>query len=773
METNYEKFLKNKRHNVEPVGFNIELEDLNDSLFAWQKAIVRWALHRGRAALFEDCGLGKSLQQLEWASQINRMVIGDVLILAPLAVAQQTKREADKFGITTPVTVCKKQTDVRPGINITNYEKLHHFNCNSFKGIVLDESSILKSFDGKTRRQLTDFVKRIPYRLCCTATPAPNDLIEITNHAEFLDIMSGKEIIALFFKQDGNTTHKWRLKGHAKQAFWEWLSEWSIAIRKPSDIGYDDNGFVLPPLKMHQITTDGKPKEGWLFVDEARTLKERRDARRDSLDDRIKACSDLVNNSKEKWIVWCDLNIESDALTKAIPDAIEIRGSHDQQYKEDKLLGFINGDYRVLVTKPSIAGHGINAQICWNMAFVGLSDSYELMYQATRRCWRYGQKHEVNCYVITGESEGAVVRNIERKELQAKEMFDEIIKNMSVHELNKKAKRTEMTYKKEIENGEDWVLYLGDSVEVVKEIPDDIIGLSVFSPPFPGMYAYTNSARDIGNVKSIDELINHFAFLMQDMLRITMPGRCCAIHLTQEPVFKGKDGYVGLRDFRGRIIIKMEDAGWIYYGEVTIDKNPQVKASRTKESTLLFKTLSQDSSNVRPALADYLLIFKKRGDNTVPIPAGSHERWNKGGGWITPEEWCEWASPVWYRQMPNDGRFPNYPSRDQETDGIRETDVLQVRKAKESDDEKHLCPLQLGVIERAIKLWSAPGDVVFSPFAGIGSEGYQALRLGRQFIGIELKESYWKVACENLKQAIRNQENEQVDLFANIKGENQ
>lgn len=760
----YQEFLESKRIRVEPVGIDVSIDSMNPILFDWQKAIVRWALHRGRSALFEDCGLGKTFQSLEWSKHICEHTSSNVLILAPLAVAQQTKREGEKFGV--GVTVCRTGSDVRPGINVTNYERLHHFDPSMFSGIVLDESSILKSFDGVTRKALTEFATGIKFRLCCTATPAPNDLIEITNHSEFLNIMGGKEIIALFFKQDGNTTHAWKLKGHAREAFWKWMAEWSIAIRKPSDIGYDDGKFVLPELHMNQITTQGKPMEGQLFVVEARTLEERRNARRSSMDDRVAACADLVNNSDEEWIVWCDLNAESEALTKAIPGSVEIRGSNTPEYKEEKLLGFPNGEFRVLVSKPSIAGHGMNYQHCRNMVFVGLSDSYEALYQATRRCWRFGQEREVNVYIVTGEAEGAVVANIERKEKQATDMFDAIVRNMAVHELNKKAERSEMKYKRDTATGTDWTMHLGDSVEVIREIGENSVGLSVFSPPFPGMYAYTNSSRDVGNVKNIQELINHFKFLMGDILRITKPGRSCCIHLTQEPVFKGKDGYVGLRDFRGKIISEMQDSGWIYYGEVTIDKNPQVKASRTKEHTLLFKTLSQDSSNVRPALADYILQFKKPGDNSEPIMAGSHERWNKDKGWITPEEWCEWACPVWYRAMPtNDGRFPNYPSRHMETDGIRETEVLQVRSARESDDEKHLCPLQLGVIERVIKLWSAPGDTVFSPFAGIGSEGYQALRLFRKFIGIELKESYWNVACENMERGLESRQEKQRVLF--------
>lgn len=300
-----------------------------------------------------------------------------------------------------------------------------------------------------------------------------------------------------------------------------------------------------------------------------------------------------------------------------------------------------------------------------------------------------------------------------------------------------------------------WSMYQGDSCEVIKGIPDESVGLSVFSPPFPGMYAYTNSPRDIGNVKNFRELIAHFKFIMPEILRITQPGRSCCVHLTQEPVFKGKDGYVGLRDFRGDVIREMEDSGWIYYGEVTIDKNPQLKASRTKEHSLLFKTLAQDSSSVRMAMADYIIQFRKPGENKKAIEAGTHQRWNPNGGWINEDEWCEWASPVWYRGIGGKDRerFKNYPGLHQHNDGIMETNVLNVRSAKESKDEKHLCPLQLGVIERCVKLWSSPDDVVFSPFAGIGSEGFVSLSLGRKFIGIELKKSYFDLACANLEQS--------------------
>jgi hypothetical protein len=749
----YEEFLASKRLFIGSVGFDVALSDIHPQLFDWQKDVTRWAIARGRAALFEDCGLGKTIQQVEWARIISQEKKGNILILAPLAVADQTIIEArDKLGVEI---FHSREGEIRPGITITNYERLHYYNPADFIGVVLDESSILKSFDGKTRKQIQEFVTAIPYRLACTATPAPNDLIELTNHAEFLDIMTGKEIIALFFVTDGNTTHEWRLKGHAKTEFYKWMAQWAVAMRMPSDLGYDNNGFILPELKIHQTIVNSQPLDGQLFTVTAQTLQERLQARRNSLPDRVQACAELVNNSTDTWVIWCNLNRESNELKRNIPGSVEIVGSDSPEFKERELLNFAQGKTRVLITKPSIAGFGMNWQHCHNVAFVGLSDSYEQFYQAVRRCWRFGQKSPVDCYVIVSEAEGAVVANINRKENQAMDLFDNVIKNMSIYELDKQG-RQEMDYNERKAEGENWELYLGDSCEIIKAIKSESIGLSVFSPPFPGMYAYTNSARDIGNSQSIPGMIEHFKYLMPELLRITMPGRLTCIHLMQLTAMKTRDGYIGIKDYRGAMINLMESCGWRFAGEVTIDKNPQVQATRNKERGLLFKSLSKDSAVMRMALADYLLYFRKDGENPIPIHAGISDRYNQEGGWITEEEWIEWAAPVWYRQQKG------------MTGGIRETDVLNVRQARDDEDERHLCPLQLGVIERAVKLWSAPGDTVFSPFAGIGSEGFMALKLNRKFIGIELKPSYWEVAQENLQLAIREREIENNGLFAEV-----
>lgn len=749
----YQQFLEGKRVKAEPVGFAVADDAINAQLFPFQREIVRWALQRGRAALFADCGLGKTPMQLEWARNVAEHTGGNVLILAPLAVAAQTVREGSKFGVT--VTHAREAHDVRPGINITNYERLEKFENLEWSGIVLDESSILKSFEGVMRKQITDLGSRIPFRLCCTATPAPNDLIELTNHAEFLSIMTGKEIIALFFKTDGNTTHSWRLKGHAKDAFWRWMASWSVAIRKPSDLGYADDAFVLPELRMHEHTTEAKAPAGMLFAVEALTLQDRQQARRDSLPDRVARTAALVNADNEPWIVWCNLNAESEALVRAIPGAVQVTGSDSAEWKEQAILDFSEGRSRVLVSKPTIAGYGVNWQHCASMAFVGLSDSYEQLYQAIRRCWRFGQRRPVNVHVITAENEGAVVRNIERKERQAADMFGEIVRHMAGLSLGR-SEREEMVYEEADAHGAGWTLKLGDCVERVREVATDSVGLSVFSPPFPSMYAYTNSARDMGNVASIGQMITQFRFLMEELLRVTMPGRMCAIHLVQLTAMKSREGFIGLHDYRGKVIEQMTDCGWDYAGEVTIDKNPQIQATRNKERGLLFKSLATDSAMMRMALADYLIYFRKRGDNPAPIRAGVSERYDNPDGWISEEEWIEWAAPVWYRAT------KHYPG------GIRETDVLNVRQARETNDERHLAPLQLGVIERAVKLWSAPGDLVLSPFAGIGSEGYVSVKLGRRFVGIELKRSYYESAIQNLKRAELEATAGQRDLFARL-----
>jgi hypothetical protein len=371
--------------------------------------------------------------QLQWAEAVTAKFNKPVLILAPLAVSKQTEREGKKFGI--PVTVAASDMDIKKhGVFVTNYEKLRHFDPSRFPGIVLDESSILKSFSGATRNQLIERFTDTPMKLACTATAAPNDLMELGNHSEFFGVLTRTEMLSTFFVHDGGDTAKWRLKGHAEEEYWKWVCGWAVMIRKPSDLGYSDAGFELPPLTLHHVVVKGaKPMEGFLFPVEVQTMDERRKARRASLEDRARAAAELVNASTEPWLIWCDLNAESDLLNSLIPDAVQVTGMDTDENKESRMLGFSDGKHRALISKPSICGFGMNWQHCPNVVYVGLSDSYEKLYQSLRRVWRFGQKNPVNAYVITSEQEGAVVKNIERKERDAMKMAREMVKHMSVY----------------------------------------------------------------------------------------------------------------------------------------------------------------------------------------------------------------------------------------------------------------------------------------------------------------------------------------------------
>jgi hypothetical protein len=712
----YSEFLSQKSIVDNPTGKPCRDTEVNELLFDFQRLIVAWAVKRGRAAIFADCGLGKTLMQLEWA----RLVGGDVLILTPLAVAQQTIREATKVGLV--VRYAHNGDEVQPGITVTNYERLEKFDCTRFNAVVLDESSILKSFDGKTRTRLIDVFAKTPYRLCCTATPAPNDHAELANHAEFLGVMTRTEMLATFFVHD---EQDWRLKGHAEDAFWKWLVSWAVCIRKPSDIGCDDARFELPPLTVnHHAVSTGFRQEGMLFGGEVSGIQGRIQVRRATIEQRVAAAATMVNESSEQWVVWCGMNRESELLRQSIADSAEVKGADSSEDKESRLIGFVDGTHRVLITKPSIAGYGLNWQHCRNVMFVGLSDSYEDYYQAVRRCWRFGQKKPVNVWLVTADAENVVVSNIKHKEQEAAKMQDAMVGHMKALETEavKGLQRETDTYVTETAKGEGWTVNLGDTCEWTPKMEKGTIGFSICSPPFASLYTYTNTGRDMGNSKDAETFFAHYKFLLKPWLDVMMPGRLAAVHVAQIPAMLSRDGYIGLKDFRGDVVKAHIEAGWIFHGEVCVDKNPQAQAIRTKSKGLTFTQLEKDASWMRPALADYILLFRAPGENEVAVKPD-----------VTREQWIEYAHPCWY--------------------GIRETNTLNVAEARDEKDERHICPLQLDLIDRAIRLWSNKGDLVFSPFAGIGSEGYQALLNGRRFIGNELKPNYWRTACDNLRRS--------------------
>ncbi len=720
MNASYHDFIAKKRNIIQPVGPALSDADINSKLFPFQRDLTKWAVRKGRAALFADTGLGKTFMQLEWA----RLLGVRVLIVAPLSVARQTVGEGRKLGIEVHYT--RSGADITNGINITNYEMIEHFDASDFGGVVLDESSILKSLDGKTRQRVTDMFALTPYRLCCTATPAPNDRAEIANHAEFLGIMTRADMLATFFVHDDDG---WRLKKHAEIAFYKWLASWAMSIRRPSDLGYEDDGYILPDLSIMPLwaKTDYIP-EGMLFPVGLSGIQERHKVRKGSLVERVELTAELVKANPDQWIIWCGLNDEGRELARVIPGSVLVEGSQSPEEKAAALEAFQDGKHRVLVTKAKIAGFGMNFQNCHNMVFCGLSDSWEAYYQCIRRCYRFGQTEPVNVHIVLSEAEQAIYENVMSKEQEAIEMSEKLIGSVQQFEQSEiEGALAEWNYSTDTVKIGPSTLMLGDNSERLPELANNSVGLSVFSPPFMSLYTYSPTERDLGNSRNEREFFEHFNFIIDELLRVTMPGRNCCVHVAQVPAMLSRDGYIGLKDFRGKTIEAFEGRGWIYHGEVCIDKDPQAQAIRTKSKALLFTQMHKDSTWLRPALADYILVFRKPGDNPVPVVPDTSN-----------DEWIEWARPIWY--------------------GIRESDTLNIAEGRDEKDERHICPLQLETIERCIRLWSNPGDLVLDPFAGIGSTPYQAVKLGRRAVGCELKPSYFAAAVKNLHRATRENE---------------
>lgn len=719
----YTDFITSKALVVRPQGLRVDRESIHPMLFDFQADLVRWAIRKGRAAIFADTGLGKTLMQLEWARQINK----PTLIVAPLAVAQQTIREAEHLNMV--VQYVRTQDDVTEQYVITNYEMVDRFDPATFGAVVLDESSILKNHTGATRTKLIEMFADVDYRLACTATPAPNDVQEFANHAEFLGIMSRVEMLATFFVHDDEG---WRLKGHAVEPFYRWMASWGMTVRRPSDLGYKDDGFALPELSIESVVVhaDWQP-EGQLFASHLKGITERAEVRKATIDARADALAALVAaEPDEPWLIWVGLNDEQSALADRLPDAVVVEGSMTPDEKAERLLGFQDGTHQVLITKPSIAGFGLNFQHCRRMAFMGLGDSYEQYYQAIRRCWRYGQTMPVDVYVVLSEPEQHVYANVLRKERDAKDAGERMVSHVAEYEREEIAegRDSQFHYLTDDETGEGWRMLLGDSCERLAEVEDESVGLSVFSPPFESLYTYSPTERDLGNSSSSEEFWTHFSWISDHLLRVLMPGRLAAVHVQQLPTTKTVEGVIGMRDFRGDTIRHFIDQGFIYHGEVCIDKDPQAQAIRTKAKGLMFVQLHKDSSWMRPAFADYILLFRKPGENPAPIV----------NDWVSNEDWIHWARPIWYN--------------------IRETQTLNVAGARSNDDERHIAPLQLETIRRAVLLWSNPGELVLSPFAGIGSEGFVSIKNGRQFVGVELKPQYYRVAVRNLHRAERERD---------------
>lgn len=733
MKMGYEDFITSKKRVERPTGH--QPGELNENLFDFQHAIVSWAIRRGRAAIFADTGLGKTLMQLAWADEVQSHTGGIVLVLAPLAVSEQTIEQGATFGIS--VTRFAGQT--APGIYITNYERMDEADWSLLSGIVLDESSILKSQDGKTRTKIIEHSQSVPYRLSCTATPSPNDFMELGNQCEFLGVMSVTEMLATYFVNDTGDTGTWRLKGWGASKFWEFMGTWSVVLRNPSDIGFDGSRYELPePIYFEHIVKTDQP--GDLFAKPAMTMTERRKAQRDSIEARCRALAEVVNaEPNEPWLIWCHLNDEAELIESTLADCINVQGSDSVESKVKNMMAFTHGDLRILCSKPKICGFGMNWQHCARMAFVGLDDSFEKFYQAVRRCQRFGQKRQVHVHIFTAENEGQILANLKRKEKQHNEMSENMVEHMCdiMNNELKGQKNVKEEYREDVYEGDGFTVHLSDCVKLTQKMESDSIDYSVFSPPFADLFVYSNSDHDMGNCKDDAEFVEQMRFLISELFRVVKPGRNVSFHCMNLPTTKMRQGFIGLRDFRGDLIRAFQEAGFIYHSEVAIWKDPVVAMQRTKALGLLHKTIRENSTMSRMGLPDYVVTMRKPGDCSERVTHYgdmSELEVEENESKVLPVHlWQKYASPIW--------------------DDIDQGRTLNRMPARDENDEKHMCPLQLDVIERCIHLWTNPDDLIFSPFTGIGSEGYCALKMGRRFIGAELKPQYWELAVENIKEA--------------------
>lgn len=732
----YEQFLKTKKKTFIESGFEVDENTLNKFLFDFQRHSVKIALQKGRFALFFDCGLGKTLMQLAWSEAVFNHTGKKVLILAPLAVVEQTKDEATHFGINLQ------------SFDITNYEQLENTDTSIYAGVVLDESSVLKSKEGKRSNIILDTFKNTPYKLACTATPSPNDHMELGMHSEFLGAMSYLEMLAMYFVHDGGETSKWRLRKHATDPFWKYVCTWSMACDKPDTLGFCHNGYDLPEIEFIEHTIKVENNTGSLFSDVAVSSTDlHRDLKR-SLDARIEKTIELINNSDEQWIIWTLGNDEADKLTKVIKNSVNVQGSDKPEIKAKNLAGFAKNDFQNLITKTRIAAMGMNYQNCNNMVFTSYDFKFEQFYQAVRRCYRFGQKNKVYVHLLVPESQ----LNVRQVILEKQKKHMEMITQMALYSANtdyKINKSKVVINNKEVKTSRYHIIN-GDCVQESKKIEENAADLCVFSPPFAELYVYSDKEEDMGNVSDYKQFEQHFKFLIPEIKRVLKPGRICAIHCMDLPIQKGKEGFIGLRDFSGMLIDWFVDLGFTYHSRVTIWKNPVTEMQRTKALGLLHKTIKKDSSMSRVGIPDYVLFFRNEGENETPIQ--HQDQSELLPNYLPVDLWQKYASPVWY--------------------DIDYSRTLQYRSGRDGNDEKHICPLQLDTIERIIHLYSNEGETVFSPFGGIGSEGFAALHLRRNSISIELKESYFKINEKNHRDKVHEQKSVLTlfDVLENVEG---
>lgn len=716
----YNDLLEAKKTKKIESGFDVEESELNPKLFDFQRYCVKRMVKEGRGAVFAGCGNGKTLISLEWATKIAEHEGKPILILAPLSVSRQTIKEGAKFGYKVDLY---RDMDEATKIAITNYEQIENVEIGRFVGVVLDESSILKNFTGYYRNLLTEKFKGMPYKLCCTATPSPNDLNEIGNHSEFLEILDSQDMRSKWFVREEGMNN-YRLKGHAKGDFYGWIASWAIMFENPADIGFVETGklFKLPELTVTDHLIETKPEDGLLFSTGIVNATNFNMELRKTMNERLELAAEIAGKADGQVIIWIKQNQEGDILGKLIPEAVEVRGSDSDADKEQRLLDFAEGKFRILISKAKICGYGMNFQNCGTQIFASPDFSFEDYYQQVRRSYRFGRKGNVNIHLIITDTMTNARAIVEKKQQAFEEMVREMNRNVNENRYGLLDHYEYREYK-----DDDVFLMKGDTTIEIKRIPDNSVDLIIFSPPFSSLFTYSNYINDMGNNESHEEFFKQYAFLLKELYRILKPGRLMCCHTKDLGVYKNSSGYTGMYDFTGEHTRAVLAEGFKLHSKVTIWTDPVLEMQRTKTQRLLYKQVTSDSSKTGIGMAEYITIFKKwEGDEADWEPIVNLNRDN-----FPLETWQKWASPVWM--------------------DIRRTDVLTASEGTAMGDEKHICPLQLGVIERLVNLWSNEGETVFTPFLGIGSEVYEAVRNNRKGIGCELKDSYFDTAVKNVK----------------------
>lgn len=716
-------------------------------LHEYQRFAVTFAVARQRAALFLECGLGKTSISLAWVEHVR--ADRPAMICAPLAALHEFENERAKFFPDAPLHLLAT-ADVDGWLAapsgvalVTHHAFTRDRDLSGLAAFVLDESSILKSGAGAIAQSLSRSIRPIPNRLALSATPAPNDPTEYAQHAVFLGYMrSDAEFRARFFVRDGKD---WRVKGHAKEALPRWLSRFALWMRDPAVYGMPCN--ALPGGEPELRVVDLGAVEHGLAVDVdlfgapavALTMSQRSTVRNNLYheDERTRRAVELCRGAPS--ILWAMRNEHADEMERAVRAAglrvAQIAGTTPDEARVEAVRAFQAGELDVLVSKPKVIGHGVNLQRAERMIFAGYDESYEALHQAVRRSHRQGRTGAaLEVYVLTAPEEQPILTALRAKaarwrqdsERQEREFARALAGDLEAYHQG-------LTMTVEVDTPErlpdarsaHYWLQHGDSIERMGHMEEGSVDLAVFSPPFASLFTYSSESADMGNCsdQATEEFNLHFAHFAERLCRIMKPGRVVCLHLAQLVAFRARHGRKGLRDFRGDVVRVMEEAGFHYYGEFVIPKNPQAVAIRTKSERLQFSQFKRDSLESSPALNDYVLQFRRPGTQAVPVLND-----------VSNEEWIRWASGVW--------------------DDIRETDVLSYQSARGEEDEKHICPLQLPVIERCVRLWSNPGEVVFTPFLGIGSEVYTAIRQGRIGWGIELKAEYFRQAMRAAETAV-------------------